>query len=369
MTTRPINFSAGPAKLPLQVLETAQNEMCNFAKTGCSVMEISHRSAEFKHIITQAQVTLRELWNIPDNYKVLFLQGGATGQFASIPLNLMNSGKADYIVTGTWSNKAAKEAEKYGAVNYVLPKTSKYTTIPEKSSWNLDPEADYCYYCVNETVQGIEFQDIPEILPNVPLVADMSSNALTKPVDVSKFGLIYACTQKNLGTAGLTVMIVRDDLIGNQRKDCPAIFDFKLMSDNESLYNTPPTWSIYITKLFLDWLLKEGGMKHFETLSQQKSKMIYDIIDGSQNFYKGTVEKIARSRMNVCFRVNSTDGAPSQQLEDKFFAEGKKLDLISMKGHRSVGGVRICLYNAMSMEETEKLAKFMKQFMVENHEQ
>jgi len=369
MAARPINFSAGPAKLPLQVLEIAQNEMLNFAKTGCSVMEISHRSAEFKHIISQAEATIRELWDIPNNYKVLFLQGGATGQFASIPLNLMTTGKADYIVTGTWSSKAAKEAEKYGNVNYVLPKTSKYTSIPEKSKWNLNPDADYCYYCVNETVQGIEFQDVPEVPANVPLVADMSSNALSKPVDVSKFGMIYACTQKNLGTAGLTVMIVREDLIGNQRKDCPAIFDYKLMNDNESLYNTPPTWSIYITKLFLDWLLKEGGMKHFETLSREKSTMVYDIIDSSQNFYKGTVEKSARSRMNICFRINGTDGAPCQQLEDRFFSEGKKCDLISMKGHRSVGGVRICLYNAMTMEETEKLAKFLKQFMAENHEQ
>jgi len=186
---------------------------------------------------------------------------------------------------------------------------------------------------------------------------------------VSKFGLIYACTQKNLGTAGLTVMIVREDLIGNQRKECPAIFDFKLMSDNDSLYNTPPTWSIYITKLFLDWLMAEGGMKHFEQHSIRKSKLIYDIIDGSQNFYKGTVSPSCRSRMNLCFRVNGTDGSPSQALEDKFFAEGKKADLISMKGHRSVGGVRICLYNAMSMEETEKLARFMKQFMVSNNEQ
>lgn len=369
MANRPINFSAGPAKLPLQVLEKAQDEMFDFAKTGCSVMEISHRSAEFKHIISQAEKNIRELWNIPANYKVLFLQGGATGQFASIPLNLMTTGKADYIVTGTWSNKAAKEAEKYGTVNYVLPKTSKYTTIPELSTWNLNPEADYCYYCVNETVQGIEFQDIPEVPANVPLVADMSSNALTKPVDVSKFGIIYACTQKNLGTAGLTIMVVREDLMGNQRKDCPAIFDFKLMSDNESLYNTPPTWSIYITKLFLDWLMTEGGMKHFEILSFQKSKLIYDIIDSSQNYFRGTVERGARSRMNVCFRVNGTDGTPSQQLEEKFFAEGKKLGLISMKGHRSVGGVRICLYNAMSMEETEKLGRFMKQYMAENHEQ
>lgn len=369
MTSRPINFSAGPAKLPLKVLEKAQDEMFNFGKTGCSVMEISHRSAEFKHIITEAEKNLRELWNIPNNYKVLFLQGGATGQFASIPLNLMTTGKADYIVTGTWSNKAAKEAEKYGKVNLVLPKTSKYTSIPDKSTWNLNPDADYCYYCVNETVQGIEFPDIPQISANVPLVADMSSNALTKPVDVTKFGLIYACTQKNLGTAGLTVMIVREDLMGNQRKDCPSIFDYKLMSDNESLYNTPPTWSIYITKLFLDWLMVEGGMKHFESLSQQKSKMIYDIIDSSLNFYSGTVDKSVRSRMNVCFRINATDGAPSQELEEKFFAEGKKLDLISMKGHRSVGGVRICLYNAMSIEETDKLAKFMKQYLSENHEQ
>jgi len=229
MATRPINFSAGPAKLPLQVLEKAQDEMFDFGKTGCSVMEISHRSAEFKHIINQAEKNIRELWNIPTNYKVLFLQGGATGQFASIPLNLMTTGKADYIVTGTWSNKAAKEAEKYGQVNYVLPKTSKYTNIPEPSTWKLNPEADYCYYCVNETVQGIEFQDIPEVPANVPLVADMSSNALTKQVDVSKFGIIYACTQKNLGTAGLTIMVVREDLLGNQRKECPAIFDFKVI--------------------------------------------------------------------------------------------------------------------------------------------
>jgi phosphoserine aminotransferase len=369
MATRPINFSAGPAKLPMQVLEKAQDEMFDFAKTGCSVMEISHRSPEFKHVICQAEKTIRELWDIPANYKVLFLQGGATGQFASIPLNLMTTGKADYIVTGTWSKKAAEEAEKYGNVNYVLPKTSKFTSIPEPSTWNLNPEADYCYYCVNETVQGIEFQDIPEVPANVPLIADMSSNALTKPVDVSKFGIIYACTQKNLGTAGVTVMVIREDLIGNQRKNCPIIFNFKVMSDNESLYNTPPTWSIYITKLFLDWLMKEGGMKHFETLSLQKSKLIYDIIDSSQNYFRGTVEKSARSRMNVCFRINGTDGTPSQQLEDKFFADGKKLGLISMKGHRSVGGVRICLYNAMSMEETEKLGRFMKQYMAENHEQ
>ncbi|XP_025082781.1 phosphoserine aminotransferase-like [Pomacea canaliculata] len=362
-STPVINFSPGPAKLPASVLAQAQKEMVNYKSTGVSVMELSHRSSDFTKILTGAENNLRKLLNIPNNYKVIFLQGGGTGQFSALPLNLLAlkpSMSADYVVTGSWSAKAAQEAAKYGKVNLVLPKTKKYTDIPDPSTWTLNPEASYLYYCANETIHGVEFQHIPEFC-GVPLIADMSSNILTRDIDVSKFGAIFAGAQKNIGCAGVTLVIIREDLIGKALPICPIIFDFQVQVGNNSLYNTPPTYSIYIMGLVFEWILEQGGVAKMEEWAIKKSSAVYDVIDSSNGFYVCPLDKGCRSRMNIPFRIGSAQG--DEALEKKFIQEAENAKLISLKGHRSVGGIRVSLYNAVTVDETLVLVQFMKDFM------
>ncbi|NP_001088009.1 phosphoserine aminotransferase 1 L homeolog [Xenopus laevis] len=357
-----LNFGAGPAKLPPSVLLEAQKEMIDYKGLGISVLEMSHRSSDFTKIMNTTEVCLRELLDIPDNYKVLFLQGGGSGQFSAIPLNLIglkDSKSADYVVTGAWSAKAAKEAEKYGKVNIVHPKLGSYTEIPDPSSWNLNPEASYVYYCANETVHGVEFQKVPDVKGAV-LVCDMSSNFLSKPVDVSKFGLIFAGAQKNVGCAGVTVAIVREDLLGYALKECPTVLDYKIQAGNGSLYNTPPCFSIYIMGLVLEWIKNNGGAVSMEKLSIIKSNMIYNIIDESNGLFVCPVEAKSRSRMNIPFRIGNING--DSDLEKQFLARAAELGMMSLKGHRSVGGIRASLYNAVTVEDVQKLADFMTSF-------
>lgn len=357
-----INFGAGPAKLPQPVLLKAQKELIMYSDTGISVLEMSHRSADFSKILNTTKSLLRELLAIPDNYKVMFLQGGGSGQFSAVPLNLIGLKEeqcADYLVTGTWSEKAAKEAEKYGKVNVVHPKLDRYTKIPEPSSWTLNPAASYVYYCCNETVHGVEYNFIPET-NGVVLVCDMSSNFLSRPVDVSKFGLIFAGAQKNVGCAGVTVVIVREDLLGHTLKQCPIVLDYAVQAKNDSLYNTPPCYSIYIMGLVLEWIKNNGGSANMEALNKRKSTLIYDLIDASNGFYACPVDKACRSRMNVPFRVGRAEG--DEELEKRFLEGASQRGMISLKGHRSVGGIRASLYNAVTVEDAEQLAAFMKDF-------
>ncbi|XP_061529434.1 phosphoserine aminotransferase [Phyllopteryx taeniolatus] len=361
-----INFGPGPAKLPVPVLVQAQKELLNYRGLGISVLEMSHRSSDFIQIINKAESLLRELLNIPDNYKVMFLQGGASGQFSGIALNLIGLKEdkcGDYIVTGTWSAKAAKEAEKYGKVNVVHPKLDSYTKIPEPSSWNLNPAASYVYYCCNETVHGVEYNFTPET-NGVTLVSDMSSNFLSRPVDVSKFGLIYAGAQKNVGCAGVTVVIVREDLIGHAQKECPIILDYKVQAEMNSLYNTPPVFSIYIMCLVLEWIKNNGGVAAMDALNKRKSDLIYDIINSSDGFYVCPVDEACRSRMNIPFRIGKK--VADETLEKEFLNGASKRGMISLKGHRSVGGIRASLYNAVTLEDAEALAQYMKEFLKEH---
>ncbi|XP_046560530.1 phosphoserine aminotransferase-like [Haliotis rubra] len=364
--TKIINFSPGPAKLPEEVLEHAQKEMISYKNTGISVMELSHRSSDFLKIIDQAEKDLRDLLRIPDNYKVLFLQGGGTGQFSAVPLNLIKrneSGAADYIVTGSWSAKAAKEAEKFGKINRVLPKTDKYTVIPDQSQWKLNPDASFVYYCANETIHGVEFQFVPET-HGVPLVCDMSSNILSRHVDVSKFGVIFAGAQKNIGCAGVTLVIIREDLIGHAMPTCPVIFDYKTQVGNNSLYNTPPTYSIYIMGLVFEWIQKQGGVEKMEKNAVAKSTAVYDLINQSNGFFNCPLDTKCRSRMNIPVRIGSMEGV--EALEKKFIEEATENGLVSLKGHRSVGGLRISLYNAVKVDEALVLVNFMKKFQQEH---
>jgi len=361
-----INFSAGPSKLPESVLERVQKELLDYDGTGISVMEMSHRSPTYSKIIQQTESDLRDLLSIPDNYKVIFMQGGGTGQFSAVPLNLIahKPGKtADYLVTGTWSSKAAQEAGKYGNVNLVVPKVKSYTEVPEASTWNLNPEASYVYYCANETIQGLEFNFIPET-NGVPLVCDMSSNFLSRPVDVSKFGVIYAGAQKSYGPAGVTIVIIRDDLLNSALEICPVVFNYKTMADNGSMYNTPPCFNIYVCGLVSKWLKEQGGMEGISTRNTRKADALYKGIDESEGFYVGPIKTQFRSRMNVTFRINK-DGF-NEKLEAKFIAEAKDAGMIQLKGHRSVGGLRISLYNAINEEETMRAVAFMKEFQKNN---
>uniref|UniRef100_A0A8V0YSF7 Phosphoserine aminotransferase n=2 Tax=Gallus gallus TaxID=9031 RepID=A0A8V0YSF7_CHICK len=348
---------------PCEVLLAAQKELVDYKGLGISVLEMSHRTSDFSKILNTAENLLRELLNVPENYKIIFLQGGGSGQFSAVPLNLIGlkeGRQADYVVTGAWSAKAAKEAEKYAKVNIVHPKLSAYTSIPDPGTWNLNPDASYVYYCANETVHGVEFDFVPDVKGAV-LVCDMSSNFLSRPVDVSKFGVIFAGAQKNVGCAGVTVVIVREDLLGFALKECPVVMDYKTQAVNGSLYNTPPCYSIYIMGLVLEWIKNNGGAAAMDKLSLIKSRMIYDIIDKSNGFYVCPVEKKNRSRMNVPFRIGSIKG--DEALEKKFLEKAVELNMISLKGHRSVGGIRASLYNAVTVEDVQKLATFMRSFM------
>ena len=359
--SRVYNFSPGPSMLPEAVLAKAAGEMLDYEGSGQSVMEMSHRSKEYDAIIKGCEALLREVMNIPDNYKVLFVQGGASSQFAMIPLNLMNgSRKADFVVTGQWAKKAYQEASRYGEANVVASSADKtFSYIPKLDPSTFDKNADYFHICWNNTIYGTRFTELPDT-GNVPLVADMSSCILSEPIDVSKFGLIYAGAQKNMGPAGLTVVIIREDLIGKAMDICPTMFDYKIHADNDSLYNTPPTYAIYICKLVLEWIKNEiGGLEKMKEINEKKAKLLYDFLDSSKMF-KGTVEKEFRSIMNIPF-VTGND-----ELDKKFIAESSKAGFINLKGHRTVGGMRASIYNAMPVEGVEKLVAFMKEFEANN---
>lgn len=357
---RVYNFSAGPSMLPEEVLARAAAEMLCYEDSGMSVMEMSHRSPVYEKIITDAEKLLRELMEIPDNYKVLFLQGGASTQFASVAYNLLNgSKKADYILSGQFSTKAYKEAQKYGDVKAVASsKDANFTFVPrvEKSEFRTD--ADYVHICFNNTIYGTKFPYVPDT-GDIPLVADMSSCIISEPVDVKKFGLIYAGAQKNMAPAGLTVVIVREDLLGKAREDTPAMFDYKLMADNGSMYNTPPCYCIYIAKLVYEWILSLGGLQAMKARNEKKAKLLYDYLD-SQDYYIAPVQKDCRSMMNVTFVTGDSE------LDKKFASEASAAGLKNLKGHRSVGGMRASIYNAMPYEGVEKLVAFMKEFAKNN---
>lgn len=357
---RVYNFSAGPSMLPESVLNRAADEMLDYEGTGESVMEMSHRSKEYDAIIKGAESLLRELMNIPDNYKVLFLQGGASTQFAAIPMNFMNgSGKADYVVSGQWSNKAMKEAQKYGDVKVVASsKEQNFSCVPDVPKSELRPDADYVYICMNETVHGNIMRELPDC-GDVPLIADISSCFLSEPLDVSKFGMLYGGAQKNVAPAGLTICIIREDLLGNARDITPSMLDYALMAENDSLYNTPPCYNIYICKLVLEWIKKLGGLEKMKQRNEAKAKLLYDFLDESKMF-RGTVVPKDRSLMNVPFVTDS------DELNAEFIKACTENGLINIKGHRSVGGMRASIYNAMPIEGVEKLVDFMKQFEEEH---
>jgi len=358
---RVYNFSAGPAMLPQEVLERAREEMLDWRGSGMSVMEMSHRGKEFMSIAEQTEADLRELLSIPTNYKVLFLQGGASLQFAMIPHNLMRGkGKTDYINTGAWSKKAIAEAKTYGAVNVAASSANtNFTTIPPLETWKLDQEAAYVHYTPNETIGGVEFHFIPDS-GNVPLVADMSSTLLSRPVDVARYGLIYAGAQKNIGPAGLVIVIIREDLIGHAPAGTSAMMDYKIHVDNQSMYNTPPTYSLYIAGLVFSWLKDKGGLSAMAKINLRKAEKLYTYIDHS-GFYKNPVDQTCRSWMNIPFIL------PNAEMDADFLAGAKKVGLVTLKGHRSVGGMRASIYNAMPEAGVDTLVEYMKAFS-ENHQ-
>lgn len=368
--TQTWNFGAGPAVMPRAVLEKAQKELVDYRGTGMSVMELSHRSAEFDDIINRAESNLRKLLNIPSNYKILFLQGGATTQFSAFYLNLIGddlSRPVDYMVSGCWSSKAAAEAKKLGAnVNYVFnTKAEGHTTIPPKSEWKMSPNAAYLYYCDNETVHGVEFQEVPEVPPNVPIVCDMSSNILSRPFDVTKFDVIMAGAQKNIGPAGLTIVIIKDTLIGtrvNKNLPVPLMLNYKTHADSRSLYNTPPTFGIYMAGLVFEWLLANGGIDAMAAVNARKAKKLYDCINRNSNVFMAVVDKKCRSRMNVPFRCVDASGKPSKAVEAEFLKGAIARRMVQLKGHRSVGGIRASIYNAMPEAGVEYLCKYMDEF-------
>lgn len=358
---RVYNFSAGPAVLPEKVLEKAAKELVCYENTGMSVMEMSHRSPAYNNIITEAECLLRELMNIPDNYKVLFLQGGASTQFAMVPLNLFNkSKKADFVNTGVWSKKAIAEAKRYGDVNVVASsEEATFSFIPKLDVSEFNKEADYFYITTNNTIYGTTYAELPDT-GEVPLVADMSSNILSEEIDVSKFGIIFAGAQKNIGPAGVTVVIIREDLIGNEMDITPTMLKYKTHGDNNSMFNTPPTYSIYMCKLVFEWIKEIGGIKKLEKINKEKAAMLYDYLDSSKIF-KGTADKASRSIMNVCFIL------PTEELNAKFIKEAGDEGFVNLKGHRSVGGMRASIYNAMPLDGVEKLIGFMKKFEESNN--
>ena len=357
---RVYNFSAGPSMLPEEVLKRAQAEMLCYEDSGCSVMEMSHRSPAYEKIIADAESLLRQVMQIPDNYKVLFLQGGASTQFASVPLNLLSgSGKADYILSGQFSTKAYQEAQKYGDIVAVASsKDGNFSYIPKTDKNSFRADADYVHICFNNTIYGTKFNYIPDT-QNIPLVADMSSCILSEPFDVSKFGVIYAGAQKNMAPAGLTVVIIREDLLGKAKQDTPAMLNYKLMADNNSMYNTPPCYCIYIAKLVYEWILRIGGLQEMKKRNERKANLLYNYLD-SQNYYIAPVEKQSRSMMNVTFVTGDSE------LDKKFAKEAEANGLINLKGHRSVGGMRASIYNAMPYEGVEKLVAFMETFAKNN---
>ncbi len=359
---RVFNFNPGPATLPLPVLEQAQSEMLDYKGTGMSVMEISHRSKEFEAIIQTAEADLRELMGIPANYKVMFLQGGASLQFAMVPMNLRLAGvSADYIITGSWGKKAFDEATKLGATHAAAStKASNFDHLPAQAELDLDPKAAYLHFTSNETIQGVEYFAEPVAPAGVPLVCDASSDFISRSIDVSKYGLIYAGAQKNAGPAGVALVIAREDLVQKAPDTIPVIMNYKTHAADGSLYNTPPCFSIYIVGLVLKWVKELGGLDAIAKRNHVKAEIVYKTIDESGGFYKGHAKPEDRSLMNITYRL------PTEALEEQFTSEAKKADLIGLKGHRSVGGIRATMYNAMPLEGAESLVKFMKEFQKKN---
>ena len=356
MTRRVFNFSAGPAALPQSVLERAQAELLDWRGSGMSVMEVSHRGADFIECAAHAEATLRGLLGVPEQYKVLFLAGGATMQFAAVPLNLTAPGDTvDYVITGSWGQKAKSEAERYATVHVAADAAAtRYTAIPPRDRWQLSPHAAYVHYTPNETIHGVEFHEIPDV-GTVPLVADMSSTILSRPLDVSRFGVIYAGAQKNIGPAGLGLVIVREDLIGRARRETPGVLDYKTMAESDSMWNTPPTFAWYLAGLVFDWLEEQGGLAAVEAVNGRKAAKLYEFIDGS-SFYANTVERSCRSRMNVPFTLADAS------LDQRFLREAASVGLTNLKGHRAVGGMRASIYNAVSEAAVDALIEFMVEF-------
>ncbi|MBI1731792.1 MAG: 3-phosphoserine/phosphohydroxythreonine transaminase [Gammaproteobacteria bacterium] len=354
--TRAYNFCAGPAAMPEPVLARAQQELMNWGKSGASIMEMSHRSATFQDIARHAERGLRDLMHIPDDYAVLFLQGGASTQFAVIPMNLLRGrGTADYVRTGIWSDKAIEQAGKYGKVRVVADSSAgNHTSIPEFSTWDLDPNAAYVHYTPNETVGGLEFDWIPDT-GDVPLVADMSSTILSRPFDVTKFALIYAGAQKNIGPSGITVVIVRRDLLGEAMPETPIPFNYAVQDKDASLYNTPPTFAWYLADLVFDWLKAQGGPEAMAVVNQRKAQKLYDAIDAG-DFYRNKVSPECRSWMNVPFQL------PDKSLDPVFLSEAEKVGLLNLNGFRTVGGMRASLYNAVPEAGVDRLVQFMNEF-------
>ena len=354
---RVYNFSAGPSMLPEAVLNRAAAEMLDYNGSGQSVMEMSHRSKVYEEIINGCEALLREIMNIPDNYKVLFLQGGASSQFAMLPLNLMNgSGKADFVITGQWANKAYQEAARYGEAKAIASSKDKtFSYIPKLDPATFTKDADYFHICMNNTIYGTVYHELPDT-GDVPLVADISSCILSAPIDVSKFGVLYAGAQKNMAPAGLTIVIIREDLIGNARDITPTMFNYQIHADNGSMYNTPPCYTIYMAKLVLEWLKNDiGGLEKMKEINEKKAAILYDFLDNSKMFH-GTVVPEDRSLMNVPFVTGN------EELDAAFVKAAAAAGFVNLKGHRSVGGMRASIYNAMPIEGVEKLVAFMKAF-------
>jgi phosphoserine aminotransferase len=362
MAHRVYNFSAGPAVLPEPVLEQVQREMLALPGVGASILEISHRSGAFAPIIDEAEKNLRKLLSISDDYAVLFLQGGSRLQFSMVPMNLLGRGQvADYILTGSWGNDALKEAKKAGETRVTWDgKATNYDRVPDRAELNLEPQAAYVHYTVNETIQGVEFQTEPEV-GDVPLVCDASSNFLSRPINVNKYGLIYACAQKNAGPAGVTVVIIRKDLLKRSDPNLPGYLNYDIHAQNGSMWNTPPTFAIYVLKLITEWLIDNvGGLEAMHRRNQDKARLLYDELDRSGGFYTGHAKPQCRSLMNVTFRL------PNDELTSQFVAEAKKRELTELKGHRSVGGIRASIYNAMPTAGVEALRDFMEEFRRKN---
>lgn len=361
------NFSAGPAVLPKAVLQQAAAEMLDWHGSGMSVMEMSHRGSEFMSIIAAAESDLRELLAVPDNYKILFLQGGGLGENAIVPMNLMGRkpqpATADFIHTGSWSGKSIKEAQKYGKVNIAASaEASGFTNVPSRDSWKLSKDAAYVHLCTNETIDGVEYQFTPNVAldtGDAPIVADMSSHILSRVIDVSKYGVIFGGAQKNIGPAGLTIVIAREDLLGHALPCCPSAFDWMIVADNDSMYNTPPTYAIYIAGLVFQWLKQQGGVAAMEQKNIAKATLLYDYLDAS-DFYENRIARDCRSRMNVPFFLKN------EVFNAEFLAAAKARGLLQLKGHKSVGGMRASIYNAMPIEGVQALVEFMRDFAQKN---
>lgn len=357
--TQIFNFSAGPAVLPKPVLARAQAEMLDWHGSGMSVMEMSHRGKEFTSILEKTEADLRQLLAIPTNYKVLFLQGGAIAENAMIPLNLLNGKSADYVVTGAWSKRSVQDAQAYGQINIAASAEAQgFTTVPAFNDWQLDKQAAYVHYCTNETINGVEFLSVPDT-DGVPIVADMSSHILSRPIDVSKYGVIYGGAQKNIGPAGLCLVIVREDLLEQASSLTPAVFHWKTQADNQSMINTPPTYSIYIAGLVFEWLLAQGGVEAIEQKNIAKANLLYNYLDQTE-FYDNAIQHEYRSRMNIPFRLHD------ESLNDAFLKKADAHGLLQLKGHRSVGGMRASMYNAMPIEGVQALVQFMQAFEKSN---